>query len=274
MAGVSSESLTAALVALEAKLPNASLQLATELFGILGTVDSSAGLRRALTDPSRSGDEKSALVKQLFSGKVSAEAVEITSGLASSRWASARDIGDALETLAASVVIAVAENKSAVSASGITGLEELENDLFSFNRTVDSSHEVQRALSEPQASHAAKVALADKLVPSASSEAKVLIGQAVSQPRGLKVTKLVTRFAELAAKRQQRWIATVSVTRPLTEAQASRLQTGLNALYGRELKINLNVDPALIGGIRIQIGDEVVDASVFARLGQLQRQLV
>ena len=194
MAGVSSESLTAALVALEAKLPNASLQLAKELFGILGTVDSSAGLRRALTDPSRSGDEKSALVKQLFGGKVSADAVEIASGLAGSRWASARDIGDALETLAASVVIAVAENKSAVSASGITGLEALENDLFSFNQAVDSSHEVQRALSEPQASPAAKIALAEKLVPSASEEAKVLIGQAVSQPRGLKVDQARPSF--------------------------------------------------------------------------------
>ncbi|MDQ0755855.1 F0F1 ATP synthase subunit delta [Arthrobacter sp. B3I4] len=273
MAGVSSESLTAALVALEAKLPNASLQLATELFAILGTVDSSAGLRRALTDPSRSGKEKSELVTQLFSGKVSADAVEIASGLASSRWASARDIGDALETLAASVVIAVAENKSAVSASGITGLEALENDLFTFNQAVDSSHEVQRALSEPQASQASKAALAGKLVPGASEEARVLIGQAVSQPRGLKVTKLVSRFAELAAKRQQRWIATVGVTRPLTEVQTSRLQAALNALYGRELKINMNVDPALIGGIRVQIGDEVVDASVLARLGQLQRQL-
>jgi F-type H+-transporting ATPase subunit delta len=273
MAGVSSESLTKALAALEAKLPTASLQVAKELFGILGTVDSSAGLRRALTDPSRSGDEKSALVKQLFGGKVSADAVEIASGLASSRWASARDIGDALETLAATVVIAVAENKSAVSASGITGLEELENDLFSFIRTVASSHDVQRALSEPQASGAAKIALARKLVPGASEEAIVLIGQAVSQPRGIKPTKLISRFAEFAAKRQQRWIATVSVIRPLTEAQASRLQAALNALYGRELKINMIVDPALIGGVRIQVGDEVVDASVLARLGQLQRQL-
>lgn len=273
MAGVSSESLTAALVALEARLPDASLQLANELFGILATVDSSAGLRRALTDPSRSSGEKSALVQQLFGGKVSADAVEIASGLAGSRWASARDIGDALETLAASVVIAVAENKSAVSASGITGLEALENDLFSFIQAVDSSHEVQRALSEPQASPAAKIALAEKLVRNVSEEAKVLIGQAVSQPRGLKVTKLVRRFAELAAKRQQRWIATVSAARPLTETQFSRLQSGLNALYGRELKVNLKVDPALIGGIRIQVGDEVVDASVLARLGQLHRQL-
>src|SRR6478672_7504555 len=128
MAGVSSESLATALAALEAKLPTASLQLAKELFVILGM-------------------------------------------LASSRWASARDIGYALDTLAATVVISVAENKSAVSASGITGLEELENDLFSFNQTVASSHEVQRALGESQASAAAKISLAEKLLPGASPEA-------------------------------------------------------------------------------------------------------
>lgn len=273
MAGVSSVSLATALAELEAKLPTASLQLAKELFGILGMVDSSAGLRRALTDPSRNGDEKSALVRQLVGGKVSADAAEIAGGLASSRWANARDIGDALETLAATVVISVAENKSAVSASGITGLEELENDLFSFNQAVASSHEVQRALSEPQASAAAKATLAERLVPGVSEEAKVLITQAVTQPRGIKPTRLVGRFAELAAKRQQRWIATVSVTRPLTQTQLARLQAGLNALYGRELKVNVNVDPALIGGIRVQVGDEVLDASVITRLGELQRQL-
>ena len=273
MAGVSSESLATALTALEAKLPTASLQLAKELFGILGMVDSSAGLRRALTDPSRNGDEKSALVRQLVGGKVSADAAEIASGLASLRWATARDIGDALETLAATVVISVAENKSAVSASGITGLEELENDLFSFNQAVASNHEVQRALSEPQASASAKTTLAEKLVPGISEEAKVLVSQAVTQPRGIKATRLVERFAELAAKRQQRWIATVSVTRPLTQTQLERLQAGLNAMYGRELKVNVNVDPALIGGIRVQVGDEVLDASVLTRLGELQRQL-
>ena len=236
-------------------------------------MDSSAGLRRALTDPSRNGDEKSALVRQLVGGKVSADAAEIASGLASLRWATARDIGDALETLAATVVISVAENKSAVSASGISGLEELENDLFSFNQAVASNHEVQRALSETQASAAAKSAFAEKLVPGASEEAKVLIRQAVTQPRGIKPTRLVERFAELAAKRQQRWIATVNVTRPLTQTQLARLQAGLNAMYGRELKINVNVDPALIGGIRVQVGDEVLDASVLTRLGELQRQL-
>lgn len=273
MAGVSSQSLTVAMAALEAKLPTASLQLARELFGILQTVDSSAGLRRALTDPSRSGNEKSALVRQLVGGKVSADAADIAAELAGLRWAAARDIGDALETLAATVVISVAENKSAASASGITGLEELENDLFAFNQVVASSHEAQRALSEPQASESAKTNLAHRLSPAASDEAKLLISQAVTQPRGLKPSKLVNRFAELAAKRQQRWIATVSVTRPLTDHQINRLQSALDALYGRELKVNVSVEPALIGGIRVQVGDEVLDASVVSRLGDLNRQL-
>ncbi|MBT1003122.1 F0F1 ATP synthase subunit delta [Paenarthrobacter sp. DKR-5] len=273
MAGASSESLAKALAGLETKLPAASLSLAEELFGILGTVDDSAALRRALTDPARSGEEKAGLVTTLFGGKVSAEALEITRGLAESRWGSARDISDALETVAAAVVVASEENRTAGGTAGLEALERLENELFAFNRAVQSSHDLQRALSEPQASPAAKTALALRMVPGAGDAARLLISQAVSHPRGLKPVKLVERFVELVASSQKRWIAEVAVTRPLTAAQADRLQAGLNALYGRELKVNMNVDPSLIGGVRVRVGDEVVDASVITRLGELRRQL-
>jgi len=278
MAGVSSESLTTALGQLEASLPTASLSLAQELFSILAVLDSSAGLRRSLTDPSRTGAEKSALVSSLVKGKVSAEAEAIVGRLAAARWSDARDLGDALETVAATVVIAVAENRntsasSGNSVSGIDGLASLESELFSFSQAVDSSHEVQRALVEPQASESAKMDLAIKLVPGASGEAQALIRQAVVNPRGLKTVKLIERFANLAAARQQRWIAEVTVSRPMQDGQLARLQRGLNSLYGRELNINVRVDPALIGGVRVRVGDEVVDASVMARLGELRRQL-
>jgi F-type H+-transporting ATPase subunit delta len=278
MAGVSSESLTTALGQLEASLPTASLSLAQELFSILAVLDSSAGLRRSLTDPSRTGAEKSALVAALVKGKVSADAAAIVGRLAAARWSDARDLGDALETLAATVVIAVAENRSASvssgnSVSGLDALASLENELFSFTQAVDSSHEVQRALVEPQAGESAKAELAFRLVPEASEESKVLIRQAVVNPRGLKTVKLIERFANLAAARQQRWIAEVTVSRPLDAAQLERLQRGLNSLYGRELNVNVRVDRAIIGGVRVRVGDEVVDASVLARLGELRRQL-
>jgi F-type H+-transporting ATPase subunit delta len=269
MAGVSSDSLAAALDALEAKLPTADLSLAEDLFGILGILDGNAGLRRALTDPAREGKDKSALISQLLAGKVSADAVATVADLVAARWRSARDIGDALETLAATAAIAVAERQGA----GTAGLEALEEDLFGFIRVVGSSHDLQRALDEPQATADAKRALALKVVPQAGPAAKLLIAQAATAPRGLKPTALVQRFVELVAKRQERWIANVSVTRPLTDEQFNRLQAGLNNLYGRDLKINVNIDPTLVGGIRVVVGDEVVDATAATRLTELRRRL-
>jgi F-type H+-transporting ATPase subunit delta len=268
MAGISSESLAAAQGQLEARLPNADLGLAEELFGILGLLDGQTGLLRALTDPARNGQEKAALVSKLVGGKVSADAEQIVASLVESRWRAPRDLGDALETLAATVVSAVAEK-----GPGLSGLEKLEGDLFRFNETVAANHEVQRALSSPQSSAEARTALALKLVPGASEAAQVLIRQAVTAPRGLRPTALVTRFLELVAGRQQRWIAEVRTSLPLTDGQRARLQASLNDLYGRELKINATVDPSIVGGIRVTVGDEVVDSTVVTRLSELRRKL-
>ncbi len=269
MAGVSSQSLLEARTVLESRLGGATLTLSEELFGVLDALDSNAGLRRALTDPNRDSKAKVALVDQLVGGRVSPEAADIVKDLAGRRWSKPRDFGDALETLAATVAVAVAENRG----QGLVGLEGLENDLFSFISVVGSNHDLQRALSEPQADAAAKTALAFKLVPTAGEEARLLIRQAVLSPRGLRPSALVKRFVELVALRQERWIANVSVTRPLSDEQYARLQAGLNTLYGRNLKINLTVDPSLVGGVRVKVGDEVVDATAVTRLSELRRSM-
>lgn len=268
MAGVSSVSLATVREGLESRLPGATLALAEDLFGVLAILDSSAGLRRALTDPSRTGGDKAVLVDQLVAGRVSADAASVVKDLVSERWANARDIGDALETLAATVVISVAEQ-----GSGMEGLEQLESELHSFTQMVASNHALQRALSEAQATPESKVTLGLKLVPQAGPAARLLITQAVRSPRGLKPAALVERFLELVAARQQRWIATVSVTRPLSASQHERLVSGLNSMYGRELKVNLTVDPLLIGGVRVSVGDEMVDSTMLTRLSELRRKL-
>ncbi|GAB3532496.1 F0F1 ATP synthase subunit delta [Arthrobacter tecti] len=269
MAGVSSQSLVEARHELESRLRGATLTLSEELFGVLDALDSNAGLRRALTDPNREGKDRVALVDQLVRGRTSPEAAEIVKDLAGRRWGKPRDFGDALETLAATVAIAVAENRG----QGLEGLEGLENDLFSFIRVVESNHDLQRALSEPQADSGAKSALALKLVPTAGDEARLLIRQAVLSPRGLRPSALVNRFVELVALRQERWIANVSVTRPLSDEQYARLASGLNGLYGRDLKVNVTVDPSLVGGVRVKVGDEVVDSTAVTRLSELRRMM-
>ncbi|MEH0109262.1 F0F1 ATP synthase subunit delta [Tersicoccus sp. MR15.9] len=268
MSGTSQTSLAEARRDLEPRLEHASGSMAGELFAVVDLLDSSAGLRRALTDPSREPEQKAQLMRRLIAGKVGTDVEQLATRAAGDRWSDARDLSDALEDLAVTVVAADAEN-----SSGKAGLDRLENDLFWFTQVVDGSHDVQWALEEPQATPDAKSRLALRLVPGISPQAQQLIDRAVRAPRGHSPVTLVQQFLRRVAARQQRWIAEVAVSRPLTDDQFQRLQQGLNRLYGRDLKVTVRQDPELIGGLRVSVGDEVVDASVLSRLHELQRRL-
>jgi F-type H+-transporting ATPase subunit delta len=248
-------------------LGGADLSLSSELFDVLGLLDANASLRRALTDPSREAEAKQALVKQLLGSQVGASTLSVLGALVASRWSNERDLGDTLEHLAALAAVAVAER------DGAKGLDDLQSQLLGFVDLVNADHDLLWAFEDRSASAQAKAELASKLVPDASAAARSLITRAVTDPRGLRPTDLVERFAQVAARRQRRWIATVSATRPLTDEQANRLLAGLNALYGRELRLNVVIDRSLVGGLRVEVGDEVVDATAATRLAELRRRI-
>jgi F-type H+-transporting ATPase subunit delta len=67
--------------------------------------------------------------------------------------------------------------------------------------------------------------------------------------------------------------AQVSSAFPLSEAQLAEIVATLRAKYGREVKAIVHVDPDLIGGVSIRVGDEVMDASVRSKLAQLAEAL-
>jgi F-type H+-transporting ATPase subunit delta len=60
---------------------------------------------------------------------------------------------------------------------------------------------------------------------------------------------------------------------PLTDAQVDELRTALEKHFGKKIEATVNVDPALIGGARITVGDTVIDASVEAQLHAMATQL-
>lgn len=62
-------------------------------------------------------------------------------------------------------------------------------------------------------------------------------------------------------------------SRPLSHEQLEKLRQSLNALYKRDLKLAVEVDRSLIGGLRVQVGEEVIDGSVTHRLDQLQQRI-
>lgn len=60
---------------------------------------------------------------------------------------------------------------------------------------------------------------------------------------------------------------------PLKDEQVKELAAALERKFGRKLNASVTVDPSLLGGVRVEVGDEVLDASVRARLAAMQTTL-
>jgi len=80
-------------------------------------------------------------------------------------------------------------------------------------------------------------------------------------------------LAELAAARRQRSIARVVTPVRLAPAQEDRLRDTLTRLYGRPMSLQIELDEALLGGLVVRVGGEVIDGSVAGRLEAARRQL-
>ena len=77
-------------------------------------------------------------------------------------------------------------------------------------------------------------------------------------------------LVDQAAQRRDKIVAIVKTAAPLTDEQTTRLVGSLGRIYGREVSVHVEVEPSVLGGIRVQVGDEVIDGSVAGRLEALQ----
>ena len=269
MAGVSTESLSKVEEVLEAHASLQPLKLAGELFALVDVLDHNGTLRRAVTDSSRDAAARQGIVNCVFDGKISSQAMAVLTNAVAQRWSEDSDLADALERAAVLAVIA-----SAQSRGGVDALDEVLNELLTFVRTVDSNAQAQEALSDHQASKEAKKKLAVALGgPATTAEGVLLLERVGSNPRGLHAARAADEFAEIIVKRQNRYIARVTSAINLSQAQLERLGRALNAVYGRELKLDVSVDPAVLGGLRVQVGDEVIDGTVETRMSDLSRSI-
>ena len=88
-----------------------------------------------------------------------------------------------------------------------------------------------------------------------------------------RIGELVRYASTIVAEAFGHTIATITVATPLAADQTARLEKALSARYGTTIRINELVDPAVLGGMRVQIGDDVIDGSIATRLTDLRLQL-
>jgi len=254
-------------------------QVGDDLFRVAGILRSEPGLRRVVTDVSVSPDAKKGLLRQILAGKVADGALSIVSSAVARRWTVGRDLGDALERLSETAIVRSAGADSA----------RLEDEIFSVAQVVKETPALRDALSDPARATDDKVALVEdllggKALPSTVALVKQSLagtyrtvavalatyGRVAADVNGERVAKVTVR---VAADVNGERVAKVTVAKPLADGDRARLSDVLSRQYDRSVHLNVVVDPSVIGGVRVEIGDDIIDGTVVGRLDSARRSL-
>lgn len=234
-----------------------------DLFGTADLLRAEPGLRRVATDVSVLGEAKAGLLREVLAGKVSAEALEVVTTAVAHRWTSPRDLPDALEQIGVVAVVRSARDDA----------DRLEDELFSVGQLVRGNPDLRDALSDPARNRADKSSLVEGLLGGkVLPETVALVQQSLSGSHRT-VGVALAEYQKVAAEVRNQGVATVRVARPLADADRERLANVLSRTYGRTVHLNVVVDPDVIGGIRVEIGDDVIDGTLASRLDEAGRKL-
>ena len=152
-----------------------------------------------------------------------------------------------------------------VQAEGV--LDQVEDELFRFARTLENEIRLRDALVDPQLPVERRVAMLRELLGAKASQHTVnLIGFVVEQGRARELTHIIDSLVELAAKERQKAVAEVRTAVALDDDQRDRLERALREATGKEITLKIIVDPSVVGGLVARVGDLVFDASVRRRL--------
>ncbi len=238
------------------------LGVARELFAAARTVGDSSHLGSALADASAPAAARVGVVTAVFGPSLAPTTVALLRTVVEQRWSSADELIEGLEELAIRAA-AVADTQS-----------DVEGELFQFSRTVAANGELELALGSRVGEPSAKGELVSSLLEGRVSAATVLVASSlVQQPRNRRVRSLLRWAERLVAEQRGRVVATVHSVAPLSETQARRLEAALSARYGIAVTLNTVIDPTVVGGLRVQIADDVIDASVSTRLADLRQRI-
>jgi F-type H+-transporting ATPase subunit delta len=239
-------------------------QLCTELFSCAEVLAGSIALRRAMTDPSRDSASKVGLVSEIFGKSLDAKALEIIIGIASLRWSSSADLVPVIEQLAI---------EAQGSSANIAGeLDRVEDEFFAVSQAISGSFELRNALTSLGT---AKLTLVADLLGKTNTESTVkLVSHLICNLRGRSIEMAFKDYFFAIAARRNRLIAHVQVAIALSDSQRDRLATLLSAQVGQPVRVNIEVNPSVIGGVGVRFGDEIIDGTISNRLAGAGRALV
>ena len=242
-------------------------RIGNELFTITSALDNNIQLERALTDPSRPTADKVAVFKEMVGDQVHPMTTEIMTDLVSRRWSRARDIANAVEDFGVDAMMYYADATDSTLQVSIE-LSRLHSSLL--NLPV-----VRSKLYDDQAPSEVRVKLFRELFgdKNLNKVTMRLAEHATCNLRRRRYLETIQWLINKFSRHMGESMVTVTTATPLKKEQIERLVEVYSAKVGRQVHINSVVDPTVLGGMRIQVGDEVTDNTVVAQLQNLHRKV-
>jgi ATP synthase F0 subunit b/ATP synthase F1 delta subunit len=243
--------------------------LSSELVSVAKMLDREIVVTRYLTMPAEDAAPRARLIERLLSGQVGDATLDVLRTAVSERWSANSDLVDAIEHVSRQALLEVAERDDQV--------DEVEDQLFRFSRILDAQPRLAILLGDYAVPVEGRVGLLRNVLDAASSGvnpiAVALLSQTVELLRGQPAEEAVLFLAEVAVARRGEVVAQVSAAAELSAAQATRLTEVLSRIYGHPVTVQLQIDAALLGGLLIAVGDEVIDGTLSSRLIAAEAQL-
>lgn len=240
----------------------ADLATGEQLLNAGRVIGSSSKLLAYLADPSEDVAGKKAFIDRVF-GAFSEPARALLTSIVGSRWSTHRQLLAGIEEVG---IRTIAQSAPADLA--------IESELFAFGEAVSSDSNLELAVGTKLSDGPAKAALVTRLLGGKASQQTIsIVSQLVQQPRGRRIGELLRNAAAIVADQADELVAIVTSAAPIEAAQLERLERGLAKQFGRSLRVNVEIDPSILGGLRVQVGDEVIDGTVSTRLADLRLQL-
>lgn len=153
-------------------------------------------------------------------------------------------------------------------------LDAVDADVALLTQTLDGSRDLRLTLTSPVVSHAKKNAVLQRLFGDRLSALTLrFLGLLVDKQRDGQIPSILDAYRSLRDERTGTVEAAVRVATPLAADEAERLKAALEARAGKTVRMRIEVDPSLIGGLVVRLGDVVYDRSVKHQLQTLRGQL-